>query len=106
MSKTTSHRDFWRMRQLANESRRRQFPVGQPLAGIPSTPRDTPDWEFERLSSKYGFKSMVFDKRRRFSTRQSNSNYVRVLRRAARHRQAMRWQAQAADEAVDRDEHP
>lgn len=97
MSKTTRNRDFWEMRQLSAALSRADA-VGGPFAGgLRRDPvlRDTED-RFHRLWARYGHKSMVMDKRRRVSTRKSNSEYVRELRRSARRAAGQRLRTECA----------
>ncbi len=60
------------------------------------------DREFDILWSRFGFKSMVCDRRRRCSTRKSNQNFQKVKRRAEKrheHQIAVRsWIAELADD--------
>ena len=91
MSKTTRHRDFWRLRQI-RKAAVHPHGYGSPVRQDP---------EFMALWSKYGTKGRVFDKRRRVSTRKSNSEYVRELRRAARRAARQRVKVEAASMDLD-----
>lgn len=82
MARTRRNQDFWKTRQLSNEASEESMP-GQ--GNVPAR-RGSASWEFERLWRRYGFKSMVMDRRRRASTRKGNARFVRVLRRLERRR--------------------
>jgi hypothetical protein len=86
MSKTTRHQNFWEMRQL---EKRLVSRFGSP-AYWPDPGAEGSATAFDRMSSKYGYKSMVYDRRRRVSTRNANSEWVRELRRGARRAAAQR----------------
>lgn len=70
------------MRQLSAEASEHSTP-GE---GAVPAQRGSAGWEFDKLWERYGFKSMVMDRRRRVSTRKGNARFVRVLRRIERRR--------------------
>jgi hypothetical protein len=98
MSKTTRNQDFWRMRQFVKlaQAESAHLPPGH---GNEPPMRGSALWWLHKMWSDYGFKSMVMDKRRRVSTRKTNSEFVRALRRAKRHRDALQWRRHASEQS-------
>lgn len=94
MARTDRNRDFWKMRQLAS----RASAESEPGMGNVPPARGSAAWEMERLWAKYGFKSMVMDRRRRVSTQKGNARFVRLLRRVERRRADRALRAELAED--------
>ena len=88
MSVSHRNRDFFRLRVLSkqmsallSDSVGRHYTDPEPL---PPPEYLALEVEFDRIWAKYGFKSMVMDRRRRVSTRKANQKGQRVVARAAK----------------------
>jgi hypothetical protein len=89
MSKTIKDKEFWKLRNLAKKISKAIFTeLNEDRSNkgfVESQARTTEEKiEFKKIHGKYGFKSMVFDKRRRNNSRKSNQKTKKVLRRVER----------------------
>lgn len=87
MSDSQRDKDFHRLRALAKEMAA-SISIGGDTASIASQ-RNSAGYkelekEFDQLWAKYGFKSMVMDRRRRVSTRKANQKGQKQTARAAK----------------------
>lgn len=82
------------MRQLSAEA----STDAQPGQGNVPPARASAGWEMEKVWAKYGFKSMVMDKRRRVSTRKGNARFVGLIRRVERRRADRALRAELAED--------
>lgn len=86
-------KNYWKLRHLGQQMssilsfHTKGLTHFREIISVQNSARFSPEYqklerEFDTLWGKYGFKSMVMDKRRRCSTRKSNQNFTRVVRRA------------------------
>ena len=92
MSDGIRNRDFHRLRALSKALRALSWPHPAPLTEAARNCREL-ELEFDRIWAKYGFKTMVMDRRRRCSTRRGNARGQRVAVRAQKRSERDRLRA-------------
>jgi hypothetical protein len=90
MSDSRRNKDFFRLRMLSKRMSALLPSIASldelPVQSFERTSREYQalEVEFDRIWAKYGFKSMVMDRRRRCSTRRGNQQFQRAVSRSAK----------------------